>query len=598
MNKIFKKIFVVTLVAFAFVFLLSIITPKVSATEMNLNSVLDIQSNNNKNLYSEVYLYLDSLDNYNVDIIDYLYSKGLNSSDQKYYIEKNQRMISLIRQNKAVVDLTVFTNKENRYKVGFLVSFNNEFFQEDRTETKYLVVIPKNSDVVEEQYSYFWSAGNFSAHSIPNNRDYRNTFLEDEVLFKDLIRNNLENGSILKNTEYIVYGKTIITNKDGIEIEVVRTNGYNVIFKDNVYAEENPNPENEENNLNAIYNLDSWYFANYTNIHFSDEKNDSLVSSGIESPISIRDKPIYLNLIYEAKLPDSISELQSMVIVSSADKSDSFVLYPILNKDNTNCEQNLNEDNKLRNCKFQYQVPIYRSFKKGVEYNFNYIVFPTTDKEIISQEEAKYAEGKLVVSDRIKVHFGDTPFNGRVDMYNKYKQANNPINANTIGKQLNSNYDSKIVIVDNVSDNSVASNNSVNNENNFSSQNETNTRIVVDADITQLSNDVINSKKRYAKSTILPVDDSKLTVIDSKNNSKDVYIQSKNQTRKLKDISEVLKESRLSVDNISSDISIVDVDGVTSYVFRTTEKRKLFGIIPIGEKTVYNVLDAVEDIKE
>lgn len=589
MNQFLKKIIVVTLVAFAFVFLLSIITPKVSATEMTLNSALDIQSNSNNVLFDEVYLYLDSLDNYDEYVIDYIYSsQDVVLHNQEQF--RLKRMAELIKQNKVSVDLKVLDSKPtgneykyNKYKLETLVSYKSNFSEEVRTVTEYIVVIPKNSDVIEDNYSYFFSSSNFTNI----NSDLEGTFFSTGILFKDLIRNNLNNGTIKKNTEYIVYGKFVITDEDGTIQEVVRTNGYNVIFTNN------ENNRISEKNANPGHNLNGWYFAHYGEIGFSNDSK-GLVSAQKEGLITIEDKPIYLNFSYEAKLPSAIKELQSMIVVMAIDGSDFAVFYPTLNKDNVVCKENLNVDTKLRDCNFEYQIPIYRSFKKGVEYRVGYSIFPATDKQVISQEEVNSAEDELVRYGGIKVYFGNTPYNGRIDMYNKHMEKNY-----NLFKNLNPEYNSKVVIIDDISStaNSVNNNSSNIKPGTFSSQNRANVRVVVDADVTQLSSDMINLKKRYAKSTVLPINQSKLTVVDSKDNSKDVYIQKENQTRKLKDISEVLREERISVDNISSDISIVEVDGRTSYVFRTTEKRRLFGIIPIGNKNVYNVLNAVEDIK-
>ncbi|MDD4220982.1 MAG: hypothetical protein PHQ07_01175, partial [Candidatus ainarchaeum sp.] len=449
MNQFLKKIIVVTLVAFAFVFLLSIITPKVSATEMTLNSALDIQSNSNNVLFDEVYLYLDSLDNYDEYVIDYIYSsQDVVLHNQEQF--RLKRMAELIKQNKVSVDLKVLDSKPtgneykyNKYKLETLVSYKSNFSEEVRTVTEYIVVIPKNSDVIEDNYSYFFSSSNFTNI----NSDLEGTFFSTGILFKDLIRNNLNNGTIKKNTEYIVYGKFVITDEDGTIQEVVRTNGYNVIFTNN------ENNRISEKNANPGHNLNGWYFAHYGEIGFSNDSK-GLVSAQKEGLITIEDKPIYLNFSYEAKLPSAIKELQSMIVVMAIDGSDFAVFYPTLNKDNVVCKENLNVDTKLRDCNFEYQIPIYRSFKKGVEYRVGYSIFPATDKQVISQEEVNSAEDELVRYGGIKVYFGNTPYNGRIDMYNKHMEKNY-----NLFKNLNPEYNSKVVIIDDVSSTA----NSVNN---------------------------------------------------------------------------------------------------------------------------------------
>ena len=320
--------------------------------------------------------------------------------------------------------------------------------------------------------------------------------------------------------------------------------------------------------ISNIYNLDNWYGAENISMkingqEYSNNKIDLNTSNGSYNSVSDPDpshkvkrpyfdisasEPLELELRYSAYLPKDISELPTIVLLNGVKTNDKAVFYPVL-KDKSctyiSLSNDIAESNNLSTtamCDFVYTVKIYRHMNKNQMYNLSFIVFPETDLNISSNNQAELAKKKLTKYIANYIRFGNTPkYSNRFinDIVNNFffKSRPIPVNPDLLNKKETG-----------------VANNKAGNDNKL--------RPI------PVNPDLLNKKE---------------TGVANNKAGNDKYIPVNQRLRSFKAVLETFNISGKDV--VDSNVSVISKNGVTYYKFNVRVPRKFLGM-PIGYKNV------------
>jgi len=570
MNKKLIKGVNVALLGAVFVLALFLVFPNVMADETYTNPLIEQELESaveiSSNLVDNFNLYLDTESNYN----KLLAKVSSETPDYEQTILQNQ-----INAARNILRINVIKNIP--YRFDSIYAFNPDFFEQARFVTTYLVFEPLNSivdqDIDLEDYTILLGETGFVA------KPYINDYYSESDDFKELLE---DLPSLKIGQEYNVYSKLIISTNgligppnsqsinDSEIIEEITSNKIRFKYTKKGNIEEDlPLPAEPIHNE---FNLDDWYPAYDLYLDFLTSSNLSTNSKDIAV---IKDKLVNVRVGYTFEVPmnTEITEMQSVLLAQSSARNDKAIFYPVLDQENSFCEASTG-GNELVRCKMEYDVTIYRSFIEDIGYKVSYIVYPEKAGNIISESEIIYANNKLKETTSKIAFFEESPYNGYVNSYQRLQK--------NLFKYYKSAENSVVIIENNLIEGSTAS---------MSEPLEDSKTIVVLRNVNDITPN-IKSMKGNRNSKIISIENTNIEIVEN-----DMYLENTNSTRKLKDISTLLEQENIDMDQITSDISIVNIDDVPSYAFEVREKRRFLGI-NIGNKIVYKTMNAIEKIEE